>query len=89
MARGHTGDPVASEVYALTVVDFPNPFVLREHHRCNKCRDWILVYLVGGATCPRDPHYFCCNCRDTPSGVERVLTLVDSETRSQLGLEET
>lgn len=71
----------------MNVIDFPNPYVLREHRRCRTCRDLVLIFCCGGAECPRQGVYACSECRNAPVGSLKAVTdVVEAEGRTQLDL---
>jgi ribosomal protein S27AE len=61
----------------VTLLEFRDPRVLREHRRCGKCGDTILVFVMDDAFLPREPHFRCSECHDVPEATEsRVASLV-------------
>jgi ribosomal protein S27AE len=69
----------------VTLLEFRDPRVIREHRRCGRCGDTILVFVMDGASLPREPHYRCSECHDVPEATaDRVaaLTIVQPELGS-------
>ena len=66
---------------------FEEPFAIHEWRRCRRCNVLVEVFLLNGATAPRDPYFTCADCLRTDEATdERVDTLVNREQRPQLGL---
>lgn len=69
----------------MTVIDFPNPFVMREHRRCRSCRETVLTFCLNGAECPRQGVFACADCGRTPEATDArvvALTMVQPELDS-------
>lgn len=65
------------------------PFALKEFRRCRGCGERVVVWLLNGASCPRDPYFTCAWCRGGDGSAERAEAAVErSRSRPQLSLVE-
>lgn len=73
----------------MGVTAFPPPFVHRVARRCRACGSNVTVYLLGGASCARDPYYTCGLCLVAPEAFpDRLPELVGELETPQLELVE-
>lgn len=73
----------------MTLISFPLPYVHKLQRHCRRCGDPVEVICLGGATCPRDPHYTCGECRHVPEALpDRLSALLEGERNAQLALGE-